>query len=104
MPRDVQVTFTTLPAVLPPGETQGVADAYTVSILNAADSSVYATQNTAAGVLTALFTGVANGLYIAQAQALDSGGAVLGLPADTPFTVIDLLFDQPVVPLVVTVS
>jgi hypothetical protein len=105
MPRNVSVTFSTLPAVLPPGTSQGVAAAYVVSILDTAvPPAVVASQNLAAGVFTALFTAIANGAYVAQAQALDSTGAVLGVPAPTPFVVIDLLFNQPVVPLTVVVT
>ena len=52
----------------------------------------------------ASFTGVADGDYIAQAQAdrLDRGGLVTAI--QTPFRVADLLFDSPVAPLGVTVT
>lgn len=105
MPRNVAVTFVTAPAVLPPGVSQGVAAAYVASILtNAVPPVLVTSQNLAAGTLTALFTGVANGSYIAEVQALDSVGGLLGTPADTPFIVVDLLFNQPTAPLAVVVT
>jgi hypothetical protein len=105
MPRNVSITFVTTTAVLPPGVSQGVSAAYVVSILTNATPPVLVTsQNLPAGTLTALFTSVANGSYIAEAQALDSNGSLLGTPADTPFTVIDLLFNQPTAPLAVVVT
>jgi hypothetical protein len=101
MSRNVTVSFSTSTAVLPAGVEAG---GYVVSLLNAADSSVAATQNLALGVFEADFTGVADGDYIATAQALDTTGALLGLVASTPFSVADLTFDQPVAPLTVVIS
>jgi len=104
MTRNVTVTVVTAPAVLPAGVSAGTSAALAVSLLNAADNSVAATQNLAAGVLVADFTGVADGDYVAQAVALDSTGADLGAVVQTPFTVADLLFNQPQSPLAVVVS
>jgi hypothetical protein len=100
MARDVSITATTTTAVLPPGVAQGLTQ---FSILDTAvPPVVVATQNVSG--FTALFTGVANGVYTAEVQALDTNNIPLGAPVVTPFTVVDLLFNQPLAPLSVTVT
>ena len=102
MTRNVTVTIGTVPAVLPAGVSAG---GMVVSLLNAADSSVADTSTLPEGApYVASFTGIADGDYIAQAQAIDSTGADLGTAIQTPFSVSDLLFDSPVAPLGVTVT
>jgi hypothetical protein len=100
MARDVSITATTTTSVLPPGVAQGLTQ---FSILNDAVPPVVVYTQTVSG-FTALFTGVENGVYTAEVQALDTNGNNLGTPAVTPFTVVDLLFNQPLAPLSVTVT
>lgn len=100
MARDVSITVSTVPAVLPAGIAQGLTR---FSILDTSvPPTVVATQDVAG--FSALFTGVTSGAYDAQVQALDTNGNPLGTPVVTPFTVIDLLFEQPVAPLSITVT
>jgi hypothetical protein len=100
MARDVSITVPVVPAVLPEGIAEGLMQ---ISITDTATPpNVIATQSVAA--LTALFTGIANGSYMAVAQDLDTTGAPLGTPVSQAFTVADLLFNQPVGPLTITVT
>jgi len=100
MARDVSITTPVTPAVLPAGVAEGLMQ-FTITD-TATPANVVATQNVAG--LTALFTGVADGSYIAVVQDLDTTGAPLGTPVSQAFTVADLLFSQPVGPLTITVT
>lgn len=101
MARDVTITITTtIPGVLPPGVAQGLTQ-FTI-LSTDVPPVVVATQQVAG--LTALFTGIENGLYTAEVQVLDTTGGNLGVPVTQSFTVVDLLFQQPVAPLSVVVT
>jgi hypothetical protein len=100
MPRNVELSVTTIPAVLPPGVAAGLMR---FSILDTLiPPNVIATQDVAG--TTALFLSVVNGIYVAVVQALDTLGADLGVPATGPCVVTDLLFASPVSPVSVVVT
>jgi|SRR5271155_5303688 len=100
MPRNVSVTATTISGVLPPGVAQGLTQFSILTTL--IPPTVVDTQNVSG--FTALFTNIDNGVYTAEVQTLDTNGNNLGTPVSTPFTVVDLLFDQPLSPLSVVVT
>ena len=76
-----------------------------VSLLNAADSSVADTVTLPEGApYVASFTGVADGYYIAQAQAIESTGGSADCDTRPRLACRILLYDLPVAPLGVTVT
>jgi len=103
MTRDVTYTVTVTAAVLP----EGVADGQAL-LMQIQDTStppnVIATATVPSPTLTNTFTGIENGSYVAYVTALDSTGNPLGIPVTQAFTVADLLFNQPVGPLSITVT
>jgi hypothetical protein len=103
MTRDVTYTVTVTAAVLP----EGIADGQTL-LMQIQDTStppnIIATANVPSPTLTYTFTGIDNGSYVAYVCALDSNGNPLGTPITQAFTVADLLFNQPVGPLAITVT
>ena len=100
MPRNVELSVTTVPTVLPPGVAAGLMRFSIVDTL--IPPNVIATQDVSG--TTSLFLGVINGIYVAVVQALDSLGADLGVPATGPCVVADLLFAAPVSPVNVVVT
>jgi uncharacterized protein with FMN-binding domain len=102
MTRNVSVTVPTAPGVLGAGVVSG---GIVVSLLNAADNSVsQAAPAVKTAPYVANFTGVADGAYIASAQAVDSNGNALGAAVTAAFNVADLTYDAPTGALGVTVS
>jgi hypothetical protein len=103
MARNVTFTVTTVPAVLPAGIADG--QMLLMQILDTATPpNVVATANVPSPTLTNTFTGIADGSYSANVQALDSNGNPLGVAVTQAFTVADLLFNQPVGPISITVT
>jgi len=103
MARNVTFTVVTAPAVLPAGVADGAS--LLMQILSTdATPVVVATATVPAPALTTTFLAVADGSYTASVQALDSTGAPLGTAVTQPFTVADLLFNQPVAPIAITVT